>query len=106
MSLILLLGLEPVGQGGGSTGSLGSGILALNLDGHGLVLLEAAGEVALLRGLGGGWGGEGLNLADGVGLSDRRDLVGLQLLEIELLDEIGCEREGRSVSEFPSSMYD
>jgi hypothetical protein len=57
-----------------------------------LVLLEAAGEVGLLGGLRGGGGAEGLDLADGVGVLDGGGLVGLELLEVELLDEVGCGR--------------
>jgi hypothetical protein len=92
VGLLLLLGLEPVGKSSRGA-SLGSGVLALDLDGHALVLLQAAGEVALLGRLGGGGGVEGLDLADGVGLLDGGDLVGLELLEVELLNEVGYERK-------------
>ena len=89
--LLLLLGLEPVGRrGGGGLGAVG-GVLALDLHGHALVLLQVAGEVGLLgrvRGLG---EGEGLDLALGVRFLDGWDLVGLELLEVEILDEVGCE---------------
>lgn len=89
LDLLLLGGLEPVGKGGGGArGQLGS-ILALNLDGHALVLLEVAGEVRLLGGLGGLGHGKGLNLAGGVGLLEGGDLVGLELLEVQLLDKVG-----------------
>lgn len=87
---LLLLGLEPVGESGGLAGS--GDVLALDLDGQLLVLLEAAGEVGLLGGLRGGGGAEGLDLADGVGVLDGGGLVGLELLEVELLDEVGCGR--------------
>ena len=87
---LVLLGLEPVGELGGLGGS--GGVLALDLNGHVLVLLEAAGEVGLLGGLGGLGGGKGLDLALGVGLLDGGSLVGLELLEVELLDEVGWER--------------
>lgn len=88
LGLLFGLGLEPVGKGGG-TGSLGGGVLALNIDGEALVFLEVAGEVGLFGGLGRLGEGEGLDLADGVGLLDGGDLVGLELLEVELLDEVG-----------------
>lgn len=87
---LLLLGLEPVGESSGLAG--GGDVLALDLDGQLLVLLEAAGEVGLLGGLRGGGGAEGLDLADGVGVLDGGGLVGLELLEVELLDEVGCGR--------------
>lgn len=89
LGLLLLLGLEPVGKGGGGAGGLRGDILALNLDGHALVLLEVASEVGLLGGLGGLGDGKGLDLADGVGLLDGGNLVGLELLEVQLLDEVG-----------------
>lgn len=89
MRLILLLGLKPVSNLGGAR--LGRAVLALNLNGHALVLLQVAGEVGLL------WGGrclgdvEGLDVALSIGLLDGGDLVGLEFLEIKLLDEVGCE---------------
>lgn len=89
LSLLFGLGLEPVGKGGGTGGGLGRGVLALDVDGEVLVFLEVAGEVGLFGGLGRLGEGEGLDLADGVGLLDGGDLVGLELLEVELLDEIG-----------------
>lgn len=92
VSLILLLSLEPVSDLRGARGGLGRGVLALNLDGHALVLLQAASEVGLLRGGGGLGGAEGLDLALRVGLLDGGGLVGLELLEVELLDEVGCWR--------------
>jgi hypothetical protein len=79
VNLVLLLGLEPVGNDGGAGGG-SDGVLALNLDGHALVLLQAAGEVGLLRGGGGAGEAEGLDLALGVGGLDGRGLVGLELL--------------------------
>lgn len=89
VGLILLLSLEPVGDGSGTTRGSGD-ILALNLDGHALVLLKAASEIGLLGGSGGLGDVEGLDLALGVGGLDGGDLVGLELLEVELLDEVGC----------------
>lgn len=86
---LLLLGLEPVGKGGGGAGGLLGDVLALNLDGHALVLLEVAGEVGLLGGLGGLGDGKGLDLADRVRLLDGGDLVGLELLQVQLLDKVG-----------------
>jgi hypothetical protein len=90
--LILLLGLEPVGQGGGSGGC--AGILALNLDGEALVLLQAAGQIGLLGGGGGLGGGEDLDLAVGVGGLDGGELVVLDALEVELLNEVGYTDDG------------
>jgi hypothetical protein len=87
-SLTLVLLDEPRGLLGG--GGDGTGLLALNLDGHVLVLLEGAGEVGLLGGSGGLGDGEGLDLALGVGVLDGGGLVGLELLEVELLDKVGC----------------
>lgn len=90
VSLVLLLGLEPVrGCSGAALGGLGGGVLALNLDGHVLVLLEVAGEVRLLGGGGRLGDGEGLDLALGVRGLDLGGLVGLELLEVEVLDEVG-----------------
>lgn len=89
VSLILLLSLKPVGNLGGT--GLGRAVLALNLNGHALVLLQVAGEVGLLGGgrcLG---DVECLNVALSIGLLDGGDLVGLELLQIKLLDEVGCE---------------
>ena len=87
-TLLLLLLNEPVlDNGGGSTG-LGT-LLALNLDGHVLVLLQAGGEVGLLGRLGGLGEREGGDVANGVGLLDGGGLVGLELLEVELLDKVG-----------------
>lgn len=89
--LVVFLGLEPVGESG-STALAGLGsILAFNLDSHALVLLQVAGEVRLL-GRGGGLGhGEGLDVTFGIGLLDGWGLVGLELLQVEVLDEVGCE---------------
>lgn len=87
-TLLLLLLNEPVlDNGGGGTG-IGA-LLALNLDSHVLVLLQAGGEVGLLGRLGGLGKAEGGDVADGVGLLDGGGLVGLELLEVELLDEVG-----------------
>jgi hypothetical protein len=89
--LLVLLSLEPVGSLGG-TGVLGGGVLALDLNGHALVLLQVAGKVGLLGGSGGLGDAEGLDVALGIGLLDGGDLVGLELLEVKLLDEVGCEK--------------
>jgi hypothetical protein len=89
--LLVFLSLEPVGNLGG-TGSLGGGVLALDLNGHALVLLQVAGKVGLLGGRGGLGDAEGLDVALGIGLLDGGDLVGLELLEVKLLDEVGCEK--------------
>lgn len=90
VSLVLLLGLEPVGNDSGTSGG-SDGVLTLDLDGHALVLLQAAGEVSLLGGGGGAGEAEGLDLALSIGGLDGRGLVGLELLEVQLLDEVGCE---------------
>lgn len=87
--VVLLLDQPVLNDRGGGAG--GNGLLTLDLDGHGLVLLQAAGEVGLLGRLGGLGGGEGLDLADGVGLLDGSGLVGLELLQVQLLDEVGCD---------------
>lgn len=89
VGFLLFLGLEPVGQLSNTGGGLSGSILALDLNGHGLIGLEAVGQVGLLgrsRSLG---HGENLDLALGVGLLDGGDLVGLELLEVELLDKVG-----------------
>lgn len=86
--LLLFLLNEPVLDGGGRLAGL-STLGTLHLDCHRLVLLKAGGEVGLLGGLGGLGEVEGGDLADGVGLLDRGGLVGLELLQVELLDEVG-----------------
>ena len=85
--LTLVLLDEPGGLLGGG-GDVDGG-LALDLDGHALILLQGAGEVGLLGGGGGLGGGEGLDLTLGVGVLDGSGLVGLELLQVELLDEVG-----------------
>lgn len=90
VNLVLLLGLEPVGDLGGARGGLGGGVLTLDLDGHTLVLLQVAGEIGLLGGGGSLGEVEDLDLAFGVGSFDGGDLVGLELLEVKLLDKVGC----------------
>ena len=90
VGLLLLLLDEPVLDDGRLAG--GSSLLSLNLDSHGLVLVQARGQVSLLGRLGGLGQGKGGDLADRVGLLDRRRLVGLKLLEVELLNEVGCVR--------------
>lgn len=90
-SLVFLLGLEPVGEGGGTTLAGLGGILAFNLDGHVLVLLQVAGEVRLFGGGGGLGHGEGLDVAISVGLLDGGGLISPDLLQVEILDEVGYE---------------
>lgn len=68
-------------------------LLPLDLDRHVLVLLQARGQVRLLGRLGRLGQREGGDLPNRVGLLDRRRLVRLEFLEIELLDEVGCWRE-------------
>lgn len=62
--LLLLLDKPVLDDGGGGAG--GDGLLALDLDGHVLVVLQVAGEVGLLRGLGSLGGGECGDLTDGI----------------------------------------
>ena len=97
VGLVLLLSLEPVGESGGTLAGLGGGVLTLNLNGHALILLQAAGEIGLFGGGGRLGHGKGLNLAFGIGLLDCRHLVGLELLQIELLNEVGWGRSGVSI---------
>lgn len=87
--ILLLLLDEPVLDGGGGLAGL-STLLTLNLNSHALVLFQAGGEVGLLGGLGGLRKGEGGDLTDGVGVLDGGGLVGLELPQVELLDEVGC----------------
>lgn len=84
---LLLLLDEPVLNNSGLAGI--KTLLALNLDGHGLVLLQAGSQISLLGGEGSLGQVEGGDLAGGIGLLDGGGLVGLELLEVELLDEIG-----------------
>jgi hypothetical protein len=87
-NLVVLLVNQPVlNRGGRRAGD--DGLLALDLDGHVLVLLQAVGQVGFLGRLGRLGGGEGLYLADRIRLLDRDRLVGLQFLKIKLLDEVG-----------------
>lgn len=88
--VILLLNQPVLNDGGGGAG--GNSLLALDLDGHGLVLLQAAGEIGLLGGLGGLGDREGLDLTDGIRVLDGGGLVSLELLQVQLLDKVGCER--------------
>lgn len=91
VSLILVLLLDqPVLNRGGGSLAVGRDLLALDLDGHRLVLLQAAGQVGLLGRRRGGGQAEGGNLALGVLGLDGGDLVGLELLQVELLDKVGC----------------
>lgn len=90
VGLLLLLLDKPVLDDGGGLSGLGA-LGSLNLDGHRLVLGQAGGKVGLLGRLGCLGEGEGGDLADGVGVLDGGRLVGLELLKVELLDEVGCE---------------
>jgi hypothetical protein len=92
--VILLLVNEPVLEDrGGGAGGLGGGVLALDLDGHVLVLLEGGGEVGLLGRLGGLGQAEGGYVAGRVAVLDWGRLVGLEFFEVELLDEVGWTKE-------------
>lgn len=90
--LLVLLLNQPVLEDRGGHGGAGNGLLALDLDRHLLVLLQARGKVGLLGRLGRLGQVEDGDLADGVRVLDGGRLVGLELLEVELLDEIGCLR--------------
>lgn len=88
--LLLVLLDQPVLDGGGRLAGAGA-LLALNLDGHVLVLLQRGGEVGLLGGLGGLGLVEGQDLALGVVGLECWCLVGLEFFQVEFLDEVGCE---------------
>jgi hypothetical protein len=77
--------LEPVLLHGRRAG-LG---LALDLGHLALVGLELAGNVGLLGGGGRGGDAELLHVALGVGGLDGGRFVGFQLLEVEVLDDVG-----------------
>lgn len=95
----LLLLLEPVpGRSLLLAGAGGSRLGALDLDRHVLVLLERGREVGLLGGGGGLGGREDLDVGVGVAGLDGGGLVGLELLEVELLDEVGCSGGNRSLA--------
>lgn len=79
------MGVVPVLNGG-----TGLGRLTLNLNLLGLVCAELAGNVGLLGGSGSLGKGELLDLTFGVGGLDGGRLVGLELAEVEVLDEVGC----------------
>lgn len=88
VALLLLLGLlKPVLLHGRRAGLTR---LALNLGHLALVGLELASNVGLLGRSGSLGQGELLNVALGVGGLDGGRLVGLQLLEVHVLDEVGC----------------
>ena len=88
--LLLVLLDQPVLDGGGRLAG-GGGLLALDLDGHALVLLQRGGEVGLLRGLGGLGLVEGQDLALGVVGLECRCFVGLEFFQVKFLDKVGCE---------------
>lgn len=85
--LTLVLLDEPVLDSSG--GAADNTLVALDLDSHGLVVLQRVGEVSLLWGLGRLGRCECLDLADGIGVLDGGGLVGLELLEVEFLNEVG-----------------
>lgn len=88
--LFLVLVDQPILDKGGGRLSVGARALALDVDGDGLVLLEAGGQVGLL-GRGGRLGhAERGHVAVGVRVLDGRRLVGLELAEVDVLDEVGC----------------
>jgi len=91
--LTLILLDEPVLDGSRSTAD--DALVALDLDGHALVVLQRVGEVSLLWRLGRLGRCEGLDLTDSVGILDGGGLVGLELLEVELLNEVGSAGDGR-----------
>lgn len=95
--LLLVLLDQPVLDGGGGLAGA-SGLLALDLDGHVLVLLKRGGEVGLLGGLGGLGLVEGQDLALGVVGLECWCLVGLEFFQVEFLDEVGCEEAAVLVS--------
>ena len=90
VALLLLNGLlEPVLLHG-----CGAGLsLALDLGHLALVGLELAGDVGLLGRRGSGGDAELLHLALGVRGFDGGRLVGLQLLEVQVLDDVGWKEE-------------
>ena len=71
-------------------GGLASGGLALDLDLLGLVGGQFAGEVGLLRGLGGLRGVELLDVLFGITSLEGGGLVCLELAEVQVLDGVGC----------------
>lgn len=86
--VVLLLVNQPVLNGGGGLAGVNT-LLALDLDGHALVLLQGGGEVGLL----GRFGGLGLaeceDVALGVRVLDGWCLVGLEFFQVEFLDKVG-----------------
>lgn len=95
--LLLVLLNQPVLDGGGRLAGVGA-LLALDLDGHVLVLLQRGGEIGLLGGLGRLGLVEGQDLALGVVGLECWCLVGLEFFQVEFLDEVGCESAAVSVS--------
>lgn len=88
--VILLLVNQPVLSDGGGLAGVGT-LLALDLDGHALVLLQGGGKVGLLGGQGGLRLLELKDVALGVVGLECWCLVGLELFQVKLLDEVGCD---------------
>lgn len=78
--------VEPVLDGSGLAGLS----LTLNLGDLRLVCGKLAGNVGLLGGLGCLGDGESVDVALRVGRLDGGGLVGLELLEVQVLDKVGC----------------
>lgn len=91
MSVVILVLLldQPILNSGGGAGLAISTLLALDLDGHALVLFERRGKVGLLGRLGDLGLVEGEDVALCIGLLDCWCLVGLEFFEVEFLDKIG-----------------
>ena len=85
----LVLLLEPVLLG---QHSVVLALGALNVDCLCLVCLELVRDVGLLGGSGGLGDSELLDVALGVGGLDGGRFVGFQLLEVQVLDDVGCAR--------------
>lgn len=87
--LVLLLDQPVLDSGSGLTGI--STLLAFDLDGHALVLLERRSQVGFLGRLGGLGLVECEDLALSVRVLDGWCLVGLEFFQVEFLDEVGCD---------------
>lgn len=86
MGNLLLLLNEPVLLGWSSGAGLS---LSLNLDGRILVCLQLLGDIGLLWRSWCLWWGELLNAALSIGSLDGGWLVGLELLEVKVLNDVG-----------------